>query len=808
MPGWALLWQVVVWIATTAISAAMTKVPKGGPASGADKFTFPTASEDRSIPVIFGPRWVKGPNTTWWGRLLSRAIKQSAGKKYGFFGPKRYTVINYIFSVGMHLVFAHRADKLIALKIGNDVLAEGLNVTANTTITINKPDLFGGKKSGGGFVGPIDIEFGLPSQPVNSYLDTYIDGPVSAHRGVVGMVLRDCEITAAPPGADVTVQPISALISATTSMCDWYPAKVTLPSGGMNGAHMIRVCATRQEWNNQQYEAEDIDDATFTAAADILYAEDFGLAAEISDEAVSAEDAIGEILRHIDGTLYENKFTGKLCLKLNRGGYDIGSLPLFNNSIVKSVEEYTRTGWGERVNQVTVSYYDLEADKQRSTAPLYDPAALEVQGGIVSRVQSYPWIFQPEIAAQLVERDLRQLTADLGVATIIANRQASGLEPGDLFRWTCPEYGVIEIVMRVKRIDYGSLTDGSVRILCAQDIFSLPAAIYSAPPPSGWEDPVNDPAPAAVRAVFEAPFWLAGPGAFNPDTGGTILALAGRPTPDALDFEVWAGTPYAEVTDNPGAFSEFAVITAAVSAPAASFPVTDGVTGASVGQLAIIEAEIVRVDAVGAGTITVSRGMLDTVPVPHASGARLVVFEDNLALEAYANGAAVNVKLLPATIRGRLALASAPADAVTMNRRHLRPYPPGDLRINTVSYPADAYGTLTASWAHRDRLQQLTEPLLTQSAASIGPEAGTTYTARWYLDGALVRTQASITGTSDDYTPPAGSGGKSIRVEVESIRDGIASWQRQTHTFTYGGHLITEAGDPVVTEAGDPILLE
>ena len=92
--------------------------------------------------------------------------------------------------------------------------------------------------------------------------------------------------------------------------------------------------------------------------------------------------------------------------------------------------------------------------------------------------------------------------------------------------------------------------------------------------------------------------------------------------------------------------------------------------------------------------------------------------------------------------------------------------------------------------------------------ASIGPEPGTTYTARWYLQDTLVRTQAGITAATDSYLPPVGSGGKTLRVEIEAVRDGFTSWQRLQHTFLYRAQLVTEAGDRIVTEAGDPIILE
>lgn len=138
----------------------------------------------------------------------------------------------------------------------------------------------------------------------------------------------------------------------------------------------------------------------------------------------------------------------------------------------------------------------------------------------------------------------------------------------------------------------------------------------------------------------------------------------------------------------------------------------------------------------------------------------------------------------------------------------------GRLRISagaesSLVYPAEAYGpTVTATWAHRDRIQMTAATPVLQDASNIGPEAGTTYTCRWYLDGSLVRTQTGIAGVTDSYDPPVGSGGKTIRVEVDSVRDGIVSLMPLTHQFLYRAQLVTEAGDRIVTEEGDPIILE
>jgi hypothetical protein len=100
--------------------------------------------------------------------------------------------------------------------------------------------------------------------------------------------------------------------------------------------------------------------------------------------------------------------------------------------------------------------------------------------------------------------------------------------------------------------------------------------------------------------------------------------------------------------------------------------------------------------------------------------------------------------------------------------------------------------------------------LVDESAASVGPEAGTTYTVRYYLEGVLDEEETGITGTSG--TPYTVSGNGLVRVEVESVRDGLTSWQAAGAEFAYTSSapepLFTEAGDALVTEAGDALTTE
>lgn len=92
--------------------------------------------------------------------------------------------------------------------------------------------------------------------------------------------------------------------------------------------------------------------------------------------------------------------------------------------------------------------------------------------------------------------------------------------------------------------------------------------------------------------------------------------------------------------------------------------------------------------------------------------------------------------------------ARAPSVSLGMNSRLIRPYPPGGLRINGEYLPDEISGPLTVSWRHRDRIEQQ-DVVVSQTAADIGPEPGTTYTLRVYDENnTLKKNLTGLTGTS------------------------------------------------------------
>lgn len=181
------------------------------------------------------------------------------------------------------------------------------------------------------------------------------------------------------------------------------------------------------------------------------------------------------------------------------------------------------------------------------------------------------------------------------------------------------------------------------------------------------------------------------------------------------------------------------------------------------GMAIMIGGEICKLVAKTGNHLEIRRGCADTIPRAHAAGT-LVWF---LGLAAASDGQewggsqTVAVKLLPATSSGgSVPLGGSPPNDLTFAYRFIRPYPPGALRANAVpwltgDFQIDEITDLALTWAHRDRIGQA-DQLVSHDAASVGPEAGTTYKATIYrADDLELASYESIVGTAWTYTHEA-----------------------------------------------------
>lgn len=338
-------------------------------------------------------------------------------------------------------------------------------------------------------------------------------------------------------------------------------------------------------------------------------------------------------------------------------------------------------------------------------------------------------------------------------------------------------------------------------ITAVQDVFGLPATSLIPVEPPGYVPPSLLPAPFTLRRPFEAPYrelvqalGSAEAQAMDPAAVHMMVAAVAS-TSLSLGYEVATRIAPATytVTTLDGPFCPSGVLAVGITPGATQITVLSATRLADVrvGTAALIDDEIVRVDAVNpqTGVCTIGRGCADTVPRPHAAGTRVWFYDDFAAIPQveYSQGVTVDAKLLTRTSSGLLAESAAPADSLAMVGRAGLPYPPGNLKINGQAWPEQITGELAVSWSSRDRITQA-DQLLDATAGNTGPATGITYRLRIYTGTTLRRTYAGITSTSQLYSvaDEAADGGPftSLRVVLDSQLNGKISLQAQEWTVT------------------------
>jgi hypothetical protein len=515
----------------------------------------------------------------------------------------------------------------------------------------------------------------------------------------------------------------------------------------MNPAHIIRDCLTNRDWG-LGYSGVEIG-ASFTAAADTLYAEGFGLSLLWQQDS-SIEEFITGVLDHIDATLFIDRRTGLWEIRLIRADYVAATLPLFDESNVVDWGRLGRRAPSDLINSVTVRFTDAWTDEPGAVS-VTDTARVQAMGEVIATTLDYPGIRYQGLAVRVAERDLRALSVPLLSGEIVVNREGASLGPGDVIRLRSTRLGLHDVVMRLSEIAQGDGRDNGIRLKLAEDVFALGAtAIAGGRMPAG--SAIAAPPRALVRRmVEEAPYWLLvrelGHSeadrilAEDPDAGA-LIATGERPSADALAAELWIDPGTGPAQEGAVAFAPTALLAEDVTnnPEARVIPVTGwrDIGEVGIGTLARIDGELVRIDGITQTAITVGRGCLDTVPRGHAAGTPVIFFDDGARIteSAWAAGETLNVRLLPETGRGTLAFALAPEDVVTLDRRAIRPLPPGRVQTNG-SYAPDidalVADDLVLTWTHRDRLTQTSPVIVDHTAASIGPEPGVSYVleVRW-----------------------------------------------------------------------------
>ena len=710
-------------------------------------------------------------------------------------GSKKAVKVGYRYLFGIHMGVGKAIDELVAIEVGGKRAWTG-SVTSNQRISINAPELFGGDDGEGGISGTLDVMMGAADQPVNASLAAMLGGLVPAFRGVCTL-FYDGLVTSMNPYPKAWKMRVRRALTGWDGGV-WYPERcvINMASGAikaMNPAHIIYECLTNRDWGGAMDRSR-LNDASFRAAADVLHAEGFGLCLRwVRQDSLST--FVSHVLDHIGGNLFVSRQTGEFELTLVRDDYDPESLPLFDeDSGLLSITEDDNSATAGAANEVIIKWRNPidNSNRQKRERSL---AAIQAAGQQLSVTIEYPGIPTAELAGRVAVRDLRARSIGLKRFKVQLDRRGRNIKPGAPFRIRSLSRGIEVMVVRAGRFEDGTLADGKITITAVQDVFGLPATSMTPPQPGGWVPPDTAPAPVAIRRLTEVTWrdLVQTIDAANlnlvDQTTAFIAALAIKPTSLSLGFAVESRVGSAAyVRVGPGDFCPTGLLVAGISSTATSIQLSapDNLDMVEVGSAALIDNEIVRVDAINLETlsVTIARGCVDTVPAAHSAGARVWFFEDYVGEDPteYSSGVSVQVRLRTVTGAGTLAPELAGTDTLALVGRQARPYPPGQFKVNGESAPSVIEGGISLTWSHRDRLTQA-DQLVDTSIGNIGPEAGTTYGVRIVRvdTGEVLASQTAIIGTSATLSPLYEG---EVRVELWSIRGGLESLQRHSHPFT------------------------
>lgn len=802
--------QLALFVASLIISNALAPKPEQPKPATAEDIDLPTVEDGTAKVVVFGDVWITSWCVIGSGNFRNDGIYK---KQKGLFGSKKVKA-GYKYFMSLHMGIAMALDDLVEIKVSDKTAWTGTISSANqSTISINQPKLFGGDDAEGGIVGDLIIMRGAADQQALPALQDML-GVVPAYRGCVTF-FYDGQISA----NSFYPKPWSFRVRRTTSGWDggtWYPEKATIwlkdnTIKAMNPAHIIYEAQTNGDWG-RGFSASQLDVASFAAAANQLYSEGFGLCLAWRRQD-SIQSFIQEILDHIGAAMQVDRMTGLWRLDLIRDNYDVATLPSFNFSTgLLRVEEDNNSSNDLVTNQTIVSYID-PITNETLPARAENLAAIQ-RHGIILENKTYTGIPTLDLAGRVAARNMKAAQSGLKRFKVVLDRRGYKLQPTSVFKLELPERGIESIVVRAVRVEHDSITNGEITVKAVQDVFGLPDTNFIQEQPSLWQPPNFDPVQITTARLFEIPyaqllddFTVEELGRMN--NQAYLMPLAGKPNSLQQDFNMLAKTPsdsaYVDVGEGQYIFNAELVNAVAMGAASVLVTLSKVAVGSIVsnGQCVLIDDEIFRVDAVqGTGNqVTLSRGCIDTVPKAHSANASVWFYSDvaTAAERAFTTSQVVNFKLLSRTTTGEFSEASANALSITGQNRIARPYPPANVLLNDMSYPATLSALTKVSWRYRNRVTQGTT-IVDQLAAASALESGVTYYIKLYKktsSGGSFTQIAEKSGMTDStiYINPAPeqtgttltadfSSAVAIRVELFAVLNSLESLQKHVIDVT------------------------
>ena len=672
-------------------------------------FSFPTATEGRPIPILWGTCKVAGPNVVWYGDLKQEAIVEKV--KTGLFSSKK-VVKGYKYHLGIQMAICRGPIDSIQRIWVDDEEFYTTAVSTDSTVYFDNPDWFGGIDQGaGGIVGNVTFRMGSSGQTAVPYLSSFqaISGTTPAYRGTCHVTLERVYL-----GTSTSIRPWAFEVRRIPNGLGLGTPSVN-SGNDANPMNVIYEIMTNTEWG-LGLPSSDINTAAFIAAADTLRTEGNGISM-VLDNQREAYDLLNEIQRQIDGVVFLDRSTGEWTVKLARADYNINNVPLIDESKLVSVSSFSRGAWDETINVYLVSFNNRAREYQQTYALAQDMANVRIQvGQIVKAEVRYPGVKDPDLANQIAWRELRNSSMPLAKAKLVVDRTFYNVNPGDVLAWSDDDLGFTRLPLRVTRADFGEIDKGQITLDLVQDIYSFAEGSYAPPQAGNWTPPtqtvvdINSP----DRKAFEAPLAFV---ARDPESPGLVpriwtgfryqndgaVTVTVRQDSNQVELGTVGGFLLAGtlISDLPAAHATAGtlVLEASPDLKAQFLDQIESVTvsdiGNSLANVILINGEFMAFTSVSSSSGSniqlngLVRNLFDSVTpaAGHTLGDRVwfISIAGSLSDSAFGGSGSVTFRPIPESPRDILDWASATSTTVSLDSRHLRPYPPVNPRTGASS---------------------------------------------------------------------------------------------------------------------------
>jgi len=168
-PQQAILWNLILLVAVVVLTELLRPKPNiedARPALLGD-FQFPTATEGRVVPILWGRNRIRGPNVVWYGDLAQEAVSKFF--KSGLWSGKR-VITGFRYYLGVQFAICRGPDCVLKrVWVGEDEIYSGTLSSDGSSFDVNEEELFGGTEYGqGGLVASVYFYSGSTTQGVDS----------------------------------------------------------------------------------------------------------------------------------------------------------------------------------------------------------------------------------------------------------------------------------------------------------------------------------------------------------------------------------------------------------------------------------------------------------------------------------------------------------------------------------------------------------------------------------------------------------------------------------------------------------------